>query len=149
MQNSFMKKRSELWDKMTHLSFLFFYPVTETSFHRTVNIWTCLWNSIGSLDFLGKCSFWTIALFVSLSIIFLILSVPQGSHHIVLDRSMFKRCTTAPHKNPRAFSGFCKKEKMLCAECKHDWGLIASYLTIQVTLSILLSSKSMILTTLI
>uniref|UniRef100_A0A8C1XKY8 Activating signal cointegrator 1 complex subunit 3 n=1 Tax=Cyprinus carpio TaxID=7962 RepID=A0A8C1XKY8_CYPCA len=59
------------------------------------------------------------------------IRVVQGSHHIVLDRSMFKRCTTAPHKNPRAFSGFCKKEKMLCAECKHDWGLIASYLTIQ------------------
>lgn len=59
------------------------------------------------------------------------IRVVQGAHHIVLDRSMFKRCTTAPHKNPRAFSGFCKKEKMLCAECKHDWGLIASYLTIQ------------------
>ncbi|XP_016359901.1 probable ATP-dependent RNA helicase DDX58 [Sinocyclocheilus anshuiensis] len=59
------------------------------------------------------------------------IRVVLGSHHIVLDRSMFKRCTTAPHKNPRAFSGFCKKEKMLCAECKHDWGLIASYLTIQ------------------
>ncbi|XP_059397279.1 probable ATP-dependent RNA helicase DDX58 [Carassius carassius] len=59
------------------------------------------------------------------------IRVVQGAHHIVLDRSMFKRCTTAPHKNPRSFSGFCKKEKMLCAECKHDWGLIASYLTIQ------------------
>ncbi|XP_052396462.1 antiviral innate immune response receptor RIG-I-like [Carassius gibelio] len=59
------------------------------------------------------------------------IRVVQGAHHIVLDRSMFERCTTAPHKNPRSFSGFCKKEKMLCAECKQDWGLIASYLTIQ------------------
>ncbi|RXN08417.1 putative ATP-dependent RNA helicase DDX58 [Labeo rohita] len=59
------------------------------------------------------------------------IRVVQSSHHIVLDRSMFQRCTTAPHKNPKAFCGFNKKEKMLCAECKHDWGLVASYTTIQ------------------
>ncbi|KAF4096228.1 probable ATP-dependent RNA helicase DDX58 [Onychostoma macrolepis] len=59
------------------------------------------------------------------------IRVVLGAHHIVLDRSMFKRCTTVPHKNPKAFCGFSKKEKMLCAECKHDWGLVASYTTIQ------------------
>ncbi|KAK9954750.1 hypothetical protein ABG768_016796 [Culter alburnus] len=59
------------------------------------------------------------------------LRVVQESHHIALDRSMFERCVTVPHKNPKTFQGFSKKEKMLCAECKRDWGLIASYLTIQ------------------
>lgn len=59
------------------------------------------------------------------------IRVVLGAHHIVLDRSMFKRCITVPHKNPKAFCGFSKKEKMLCAECKHDWGLVASYTTIQ------------------
>lgn len=59
------------------------------------------------------------------------LRVVQESHHIALDRSMFERCTTAPHKKPKPFCGFNKKEKMLCADCKHDWGLVASYHTIQ------------------
>ncbi|XP_042606490.1 antiviral innate immune response receptor RIG-I-like [Cyprinus carpio] len=59
------------------------------------------------------------------------IRVVQGAHHIVLDRSMFKRCTTVAHKNPRDFCGFKKKEKLLCAECKHDWGLVTSYTTIQ------------------
>lgn len=59
------------------------------------------------------------------------LRVIQASHHIVLDHSVFKRCTTEPHKKPKTFDGICKKEKMLCANCKHDWGIIASYLNIQ------------------
>ncbi|XP_067301547.1 probable ATP-dependent RNA helicase DDX58 [Pseudorasbora parva] len=59
------------------------------------------------------------------------LRVVQESHHIAVDRSMFERCITVPHKKPRNFCGFNKKEKLLCADCKHDWGLVASYLTIQ------------------
>ncbi|XP_059384553.1 antiviral innate immune response receptor RIG-I-like isoform X2 [Carassius carassius] len=59
------------------------------------------------------------------------IRVVQGAHHIVLDRSMFNRCTTVAHNSPRAFCGFNKKEKMHCAECKHDWGLVTSYSTIQ------------------
>ncbi|CAM4674469.1 unnamed protein product [Leuciscus chuanchicus] len=59
------------------------------------------------------------------------LRVVQESHHIALDRSMFERFTTVPHKKPRSFCGFSKNKKMLCGDCKHDWGLIASYLTIQ------------------
>ncbi|XP_056092574.1 probable ATP-dependent RNA helicase DDX58 [Rhinichthys klamathensis goyatoka] len=59
------------------------------------------------------------------------LRVVQESHHIALDRSMFERFTTFPHKKPKTFCGFSKNKKMLCGDCKHDWGLIASYLTIQ------------------
>ncbi|XP_065131729.1 antiviral innate immune response receptor RIG-I [Paramisgurnus dabryanus] len=59
------------------------------------------------------------------------LRVVQECHHIILDHSIFDRCTTAPHKRPKTFCGLTKKEKMLCAECKFDWGIIASYLNIQ------------------
>ncbi|XP_026056073.1 probable ATP-dependent RNA helicase DDX58 isoform X1 [Carassius auratus] len=59
------------------------------------------------------------------------IRVVQGAHHIVLDRSMFHRYTTVAHNRPRDFGGFKKKEKMHCAECKHDWGLVTSYSTIQ------------------
>lgn len=59
------------------------------------------------------------------------LRVVQESHHIVLDRSMFSRCSRDPHRKPINFCGFSKKEKMLCVECRHDWGLVVSYLTIQ------------------
>ncbi|KAA0706490.1 putative ATP-dependent RNA helicase DDX58 [Triplophysa tibetana] len=59
------------------------------------------------------------------------LRVVQASHHIVLDHSVFKRCTTQPHKKPKTFDGICKKEKLLCATCKYDWGIIVSYLNIQ------------------
>ncbi|XP_051518329.1 antiviral innate immune response receptor RIG-I-like [Myxocyprinus asiaticus] len=59
------------------------------------------------------------------------LRVVQKSHHIILDNTIFKRCITIPHKNPKSFDGISKKEKMLCAECRHDWGIIASYVTIQ------------------
>lgn len=64
--------------------------------------------------------------------VFLLCSL-QASHHIVLDHSIFKRCTTQPHKKPKTFDGICKKEKLLCATCKYDWGIIVSYLNIQVT----------------
>lgn len=59
------------------------------------------------------------------------LRVVQESHHIVVDRSIFSRCSRVPHRKPINFCGFSKKEKMLCVECKHDWGLVVSYLTIQ------------------
>lgn len=59
------------------------------------------------------------------------LRVLQESHHIVLDHSIFKRCITEAHPNPKGFDGFMKNEKMYCANCEHDWGIIASYMTVQ------------------
>ncbi|KAK7132848.1 hypothetical protein R3I93_019176 [Phoxinus phoxinus] len=59
------------------------------------------------------------------------LRVVEESHHIALDRSMFERFTTVPHKKPITFCDFTKNKKMLCGDCKHDWGLIASYRIIQ------------------
>ncbi|XP_030629349.1 antiviral innate immune response receptor RIG-I [Chanos chanos] len=59
------------------------------------------------------------------------LRVLEKSHHIILDRSIFKRCVTKPHPNPKSFCGIQKTEKMACAGCQHDWGIIASYMNIQ------------------
>ncbi|TRY64497.1 hypothetical protein DNTS_009409 [Danionella cerebrum] len=58
------------------------------------------------------------------------LRVIQESQHIVLDRSMFSRSIRAPHKKPISFCGFVKKEKLLCGDCKLDWGIVVSYLNI-------------------
>ncbi|KAL7863909.1 hypothetical protein AOLI_G00153290 [Acnodon oligacanthus] len=59
------------------------------------------------------------------------LRVLKECHHIVLDRSVFQRCATEPHHNPKSFGGITKTQKMYCRECKHDWGIIASYLSIR------------------
>uniref|UniRef100_A0A8B9HHC6 Activating signal cointegrator 1 complex subunit 3 n=1 Tax=Astyanax mexicanus TaxID=7994 RepID=A0A8B9HHC6_ASTMX len=59
------------------------------------------------------------------------LRVLKECHHIILDHTVFKRCVTNPHLNPRSFDGITKTQKMLCAECKLDWGIIASYLNIK------------------
>uniref|UniRef100_A0A3B4C3T9 RNA helicase n=1 Tax=Pygocentrus nattereri TaxID=42514 RepID=A0A3B4C3T9_PYGNA len=59
------------------------------------------------------------------------LRVLKECHHIVLDRSVFQRCATEPHHNPKSFGGITKTQKMYCKECKHDWGIIASYLSIR------------------
>ncbi|KAI4896413.1 hypothetical protein NFI96_031512 [Prochilodus magdalenae] len=59
------------------------------------------------------------------------LRVLKDCHHIILDPSVFKRCTTVPHNNPKSFGGITKTQKMYCADCKHDWGIIASYLSIR------------------
>lgn len=56
----------------------------------------------------------------------------QESHHIVLDHSIFQRCDTRPHNKAKTFDKITKKEKMFCSDCKHDWGIIASYMNIQV-----------------
>ncbi|XP_047662804.1 probable ATP-dependent RNA helicase DDX58 isoform X1 [Tachysurus fulvidraco] len=78
----------------------------------------------GSYHFLcGKCK-----KFVCLSDD---LRVLQGSHHIVLDKSIFQRCSTKPHRKIATFDNITKKEKMFCSECQQDWGIIASYMNIQ------------------
>ncbi|XP_036447793.1 probable ATP-dependent RNA helicase DDX58 [Colossoma macropomum] len=59
------------------------------------------------------------------------LRVLKECHHVVLDRSVFQRCATEPHQNPKSFGGITKTQKMYCADCKHDWGIIASYLSIR------------------
>uniref|UniRef100_W5L9E5 Activating signal cointegrator 1 complex subunit 3 n=1 Tax=Astyanax mexicanus TaxID=7994 RepID=W5L9E5_ASTMX len=59
------------------------------------------------------------------------LRVLKECHHIILNHTVFKRCVTNPHLNPRSFDGITKTQKMLCAECKLDWGIIASYLNIK------------------
>uniref|UniRef100_A0A4W4GQC3 RNA helicase n=1 Tax=Electrophorus electricus TaxID=8005 RepID=A0A4W4GQC3_ELEEL len=59
------------------------------------------------------------------------LRVLQEAHHIILDRSVFNRCETKPHGKPKTFDGITKTKKLLCGNCKMDWGIIASYLNIQ------------------
>ncbi|KAF5880016.1 putative ATP-dependent RNA helicase DDX58, partial [Clarias magur] len=59
------------------------------------------------------------------------IRVLQESHHIVLDRSIFNRCATEPHDKIKTFNNVTKREKMYCSKCKHDWGIIASYMNIQ------------------
>ncbi|XP_072552312.1 antiviral innate immune response receptor RIG-I [Salminus brasiliensis] len=59
------------------------------------------------------------------------LRVLKESHHIILERSIFKRCFTQPHHNPKSFGGITKTQKMLCVDCRLDWGIIASYLHIK------------------
>ncbi|MCI4387845.1 hypothetical protein PGIGA_G00079020 [Pangasianodon gigas] len=59
------------------------------------------------------------------------LRVLKESHHVVLDRSIFQRCDTRPHNKIRTFDNITKKEKMFCSDCKHDWGIIASYMNIE------------------
>ncbi|XP_066515219.1 antiviral innate immune response receptor RIG-I-like [Hoplias malabaricus] len=59
------------------------------------------------------------------------LRVLKESHHIILDPSVFKRCITEAHPDPKNCEGLIKTQKMFCAGCKMDWGIIASYLCIR------------------
>ncbi|XP_045067830.1 probable ATP-dependent RNA helicase DDX58 [Coregonus clupeaformis] len=58
------------------------------------------------------------------------IRVLQDSHHIVLDRTLFSRARTQPHPKPKGFMGLVKTKKLFC-HCGLDWGIVASYLTIQ------------------
>nr|WEG21295.1 RIG-I [Anguilla anguilla] len=55
----------------------------------------------------------------------------EGSHHIVVERSIFNRCERSPHPNPRRFGQLEKKMKMFCKHCKNDWGIVATYMNIE------------------
>ncbi|XP_062871422.1 probable ATP-dependent RNA helicase DDX58 [Trichomycterus rosablanca] len=59
------------------------------------------------------------------------LRVLQKSHHIVLDRSIFERCITKPYEKIKVFDGISKNKKMFCANCNREWGITASYMSIQ------------------
>ncbi|MBN3306152.1 DDX58 helicase, partial [Amia calva] len=58
------------------------------------------------------------------------IRVLQDSHHIVLDKTIFERFIQKPHEKPKNYGGFKKKMKMFCKKCSHDWGIIASYMSI-------------------
>uniref|UniRef100_A0A8K9XG39 Activating signal cointegrator 1 complex subunit 3 n=1 Tax=Oncorhynchus mykiss TaxID=8022 RepID=A0A8K9XG39_ONCMY len=58
------------------------------------------------------------------------IRVLQDSHHIVLDPTLFSRARTEPHPKPKGFMGLVKTRKLFC-HCGLDWGIVASYLTIQ------------------
>ncbi|XP_006009599.1 probable ATP-dependent RNA helicase DDX58 [Latimeria chalumnae] len=55
----------------------------------------------------------------------------KNSHHVVMNDSFEERYATQPHKKPRSFDGIMKKNKLFCKECGYDWGITASYLTIE------------------
>ncbi|KAK1174963.1 antiviral innate immune response receptor RIG-I-like [Acipenser oxyrinchus oxyrinchus] len=59
------------------------------------------------------------------------IRVLQDSHHVVLDNAFSVCYITKPHGRPRSYGGFQKKLKMFCKTCEHDWGIIASYMTIE------------------
>lgn len=59
------------------------------------------------------------------------IRVLQDSHHVVLDNAFSECYITKPHGRPRSYGGFQKKLKMFCKTCEHDWGIIASYMTIE------------------
>uniref|UniRef100_A0A8C7M4S3 Activating signal cointegrator 1 complex subunit 3 n=1 Tax=Oncorhynchus kisutch TaxID=8019 RepID=A0A8C7M4S3_ONCKI len=58
------------------------------------------------------------------------IRVLQDSHHIVLDPTLFSRARTEPHPKPKGFMGLVKTRKLFC-HCGLDWGIVASYLSIQ------------------
>ncbi|NP_001157171.1 antiviral innate immune response receptor RIG-I [Salmo salar] len=58
------------------------------------------------------------------------IRVLQDSHHIVLDPTLFSRARTEPHPKPKGFMGLVKTKKLFC-HCGLDWGIVASYLSIQ------------------
>ncbi|XP_069095796.1 antiviral innate immune response receptor RIG-I isoform X2 [Pleurodeles waltl] len=55
----------------------------------------------------------------------------QNAHHAVIDKTFEERYSTKPHTKPRSFQGFQKRSKLMCinADCRHDWGITANYLT--------------------
>ncbi|XP_043916940.1 antiviral innate immune response receptor RIG-I [Protopterus annectens] len=58
------------------------------------------------------------------------IRVIKGSHHVVKDETFPERYETKPHGKPVSYDGFCKKSKLFCKQCMHDWGIIASYATL-------------------
>ncbi|KAL0970557.1 hypothetical protein UPYG_G00243720 [Umbra pygmaea] len=58
------------------------------------------------------------------------IRVMQESHHIVVDSSFFSRARTEPHPKPKG-SYLVKTKKLFCKQCGLDWGIVASFQTIQ------------------
>ncbi|XP_048382375.2 probable ATP-dependent RNA helicase DDX58 [Stegostoma tigrinum] len=55
------------------------------------------------------------------------IRVIEECHHTVIDNSFQQRYSTQPHKKPKAFNNFQKRQKLHCRNCKHDWGITANY----------------------
>uniref|UniRef100_A0A673W7N4 RNA helicase n=1 Tax=Salmo trutta TaxID=8032 RepID=A0A673W7N4_SALTR len=57
------------------------------------------------------------------------IRVLQDSHHIVLDPTLFSRARTEPHPKPKGV--FISEGLKTLVNTRLDWGIVASYLTIQ------------------
>ncbi|XP_078070164.1 antiviral innate immune response receptor RIG-I-like isoform X2 [Mustelus asterias] len=55
------------------------------------------------------------------------IRVIEECHHTVIDDSFKDRYSTRPHKKPKSFNNFQKRQKLYCKECNHDWGITANY----------------------
>ncbi|XP_060695436.1 antiviral innate immune response receptor RIG-I-like isoform X2 [Hemiscyllium ocellatum] len=55
------------------------------------------------------------------------IRVIEECHHTIIDNSFQERYSTQPHKKPKSFNNFQKRQKLHCKNCKHDWGITANY----------------------
>ncbi|XP_041042306.1 probable ATP-dependent RNA helicase DDX58 isoform X2 [Carcharodon carcharias] len=55
------------------------------------------------------------------------IRVIEECHHTVIGNSFKALYSTRPHKKPKNFGSFQKKQKLYCNDCGHDWGITANY----------------------
>ncbi|XP_078385468.1 antiviral innate immune response receptor RIG-I isoform X3 [Cetorhinus maximus] len=55
------------------------------------------------------------------------IRVIEECHHTVIGDSFKALYSTRPHKKPKNFGSFQKKQKLYCKDCGHDWGITANY----------------------